>query len=447
MLLQELWITMSKFRIMDAEIKKQKITVKQIFMDHWPDFREKKWGTIPKEMQASVEEAVIKMLGCGDPANGFTKYMCTNCGEEKVVAFTCKSRFCSSCGKVYIENWVTKQVETIIDTPHRHTVFTVPEELRKKFYWDRGLIKDLSDKAAEVIEYWYKKQSKTKEYTVGIIAVVHTFGRDMKFNPHVHALVTEGAMDKFNVWKPVNYIPYEYLRKAWQKVLLGLIKEKFGKETKMRNLINMLYNRYRNGFYVHAETRMNDARGAAQYIGRYLARPAIAEYRILSYDGKRVRFWYEDHETKKIEELELDVLDFMGRLIMHIPKKYFKMVRRYGLYRRERNNQAKKVVSLWNYIRTKNVRKTKSFKPKELNWKERMIKEFGENPLECPKCKREMELWEIWHPKYGYIYDISRDAPEVKDDEQREGLGLGRSTDTIRRRETRGVLQLSLQAV
>jgi len=51
--------------------------------------------------------------------------------------------------------------------------------------------------------------------------------------------VTEGALDKYNVWKPVGYIPYEYLRKAWQKVLLDLMKEEFGHETKMRNLINM----------------------------------------------------------------------------------------------------------------------------------------------------------------------------------------------------------------
>lgn len=427
--------------------RESKITVKQIFKDHWPAFKKYKWQTIPVEMQASVEEAVEKMLGCGSPENGFVKYVCTDCGEEKIVGMTCKSRFCNSCGKLYIENWVNKQVETIIDTPHRHTVFTVPEELRARFYWNRSLIKDLSDKVADVIEYWYKKKSKTKDYKVGIIAVVHTFGRDMKFNPHVHALVTEGALDKFNVWKQVSYIPYEYLRKAWQKALMDLMKEKYGHEIKMRNLINSLYNRYRKGFYVHAETRMNDARGAAQYIGRYLARPAIAEYRILKYDGKMVLFWYEDHQTGKIVELELPALEFIGRLIMHIPKKHFKMVRRYGLYRRDRNAHARKVVSLWNYVRTKNLRKTRGLKTKKLNWKERIIREFGRNPIECSKCKKEMELWEIWHPKYGYIYDIARDAPEVKQDEQQRGLGVRRPTDTIRRRQTRGVLQLSLQAV
>jgi hypothetical protein len=191
---------------------------------------------------------------------------------------------------------------------------------------------------------------------------------------------------------------------------------------------------------------MNDARGAAQYIGRYLARPAIAEYRILKYDGKTVLFWYEDHQSGERVELELPVLEFMGRLIMHIPKKHFRMVRRYGLYRRDKNAEAKKVVSFWNYVRTKRIKKSREKVAKRLNWKERMIKEFGRNPIACSKCEKEMELWEIWHPKYGYIYDMSRDAPEVKEDEKRNGEGLG-IRDPIRRRETGGILQLSLQAV
>lgn len=427
---------------MSKKTAKRKITIKEIFSDHWPKFKQEKWYTIPEDMQASVDEAVEKMLGCGDPKNGYTKYVCTECGEQKVVGFTCKSRFCNTCGKVYIENWVNKQVETIIETSHRHAVFTVPEELRGKIYWNRSLIKDISDRVAGVIEHWYKERSKEKDYEVGIITVVHTFGRDMKFNPHIHALITEGAIDKYNIWKPIKYISYEYLRKAWQKVLMDLMKEKFGHETKMRNLINMLYHRYKKGFYVHAGTRMRDAKGAAQYIGRYLARPAIAEYRIINYDGEKVRFWYEDHQTGKRMEEELSAIDFIGRLIMHIPQKYFKMVRRYGLYRRGKNEQAKKIVGFWEYFNAKQKKKSRAFKANKLGWKERMIKEFGTNPIECPKCRKEMELWVIWHPKYGKIYDFLRDAPEVKQD----GKRLGRS-NTLRRWESNGVLQLSLQGM
>ncbi|AVX21504.1 Transposase zinc-binding domain-containing protein [Carboxydocella sporoproducens DSM 16521] len=87
---------------------------------------------------------------------GYAEYICTNCtgSKKKKVAFTCKSRFCNRCGKVYIEKWVEKQTERILEIGHRHMVFTVPEELRVMFYRNRDWLKDLSDKAAEVIQYW-----------------------------------------------------------------------------------------------------------------------------------------------------------------------------------------------------------------------------------------------------------------------------------------------------
>jgi hypothetical protein len=333
---------------------------------------------------------------------------------------------------VYIENWVNKQVERIIDVSHRHTVFTVPEELRGKIYWHRDLLKDLSDGVAEVIQYWYRNKAKSRGYEVGIITTVHTFGRDMGFNPHIHALVTEGAIDKLKNWKDVGYIPYDYLRKSWQKVLLEIIQKKFGKEPGIKKLINDLYRRYPKGFYVHAGTRMRDARGAAQYIGRYLARPAIAEYRIISYDGKKIKFWYIDHRTERRKEEELDALEFIGKLVMHVPKKHFRMVRRYGLYRRDINKLAQKIVGIYRYLKTKIKSKLKPKVIKKKRWKERLIQSFGQNPLKCPRCKSEMELWVIWHPQYGNIYDA---VVELKkgcvEDDGRKRRDVGRRYNSV----------------
>jgi len=412
------------------------IKIKQIFADHWDQFAEVNLHKIPKDMVDSVTESVEKMLRCGEPKYGYVKYVCLDCGKHhKIVGFSCKSRFCNRCGKVYIENWVNKQVERIIDVSHRHTVFTIPAELRGKFYWHRDLLKDLSDGVAEVIQYWYRNKAKIKGYEVGIITTVHTFGRDMGFNPHVHALVTEGALDKYKNWKDVGYIPYEYLRKSWQKVLLDIIKNKFGQEAGVKKLIYDLYRRYSKGFYVHARTRMKDARGAARYIGRYLARPAIAEYRIISYDGKKIKFWYVDHKDHERKEKELDALEFIGKLIMHIPKKHFKMVRRYGLYRRDINKLAQKVVSLCNYIKTRISSKLKPKVTKKQTWKERLIHNFGENPLVCPGCKSEMELWIIWHPRYGYIYNAIADLKGVCDENDgQKRQDMGRRGDSVSRR-------------
>lgn len=95
--------------------------------------------------------------------------------------------------------WAEKQRENMLRVVHRHSVFTIPGELRNFFYSKRELLKELQDGVYEVIKYWYSKK-KGSNFEVGVIAVLHTFGGDLKWNPHVHALVTEGAIDKNLKW-------------------------------------------------------------------------------------------------------------------------------------------------------------------------------------------------------------------------------------------------------
>ena len=80
-----------------------KETFKQFFRDHWEVF----WQTRGHHLGATVPEVVEKMLGCGDPASGYSTYRCEHCLEEKRVAFSCKSSFCLSCCKVYIDQWAS----------------------------------------------------------------------------------------------------------------------------------------------------------------------------------------------------------------------------------------------------------------------------------------------------------------------------------------------------
>ena len=137
-------------------------------------------------------ESVEKMLSCREPSNGYAEYICTHCGTKKNCPFTCKGRFCTSCGKKYTDQWVQRTVDELIDVPHRHLVLTIAEELREVFFGDRSLLKVMMDCAAQTaLEVL---QSQKSEAIPGILAVGHTFGRDLKFNPHVHLLMTEGGL-------------------------------------------------------------------------------------------------------------------------------------------------------------------------------------------------------------------------------------------------------------
>lgn len=387
--------------------------VKKILKDHFHGYWEMNKDTYPEVYRESIEDNVRKAIRCGTQDLGYARYECLGCREGEpepvLICFTCKSRFCHGCGKKYTDDWAAKQQERILNVPHRHTVFTIPKELRKYFWEDPNRLKQLGQEVDKVIQHYYRRKNKSKEYVVGVITVIHTFGRDLKYNPHIHALVTEGAMDKAKNWKYVDYIPYSYLRKAWQKLLLDLLKSWFPEDEKVKRIIDQLYQRYPYGFYVHAEQRMKNAKSAAKYIGRYLARPAIAEYRIVNYDGIHVHFWYEDHQTKKRVDVTLNAYRFIRLLIQHIPPKHFQLVGRFGLYSRRKNREAQKIVDVWNFMRTQQIEMVFERKQQKKSYRQRMIESFDRDPIQCPCCGHTMELVVIWHAKYGVLYHYAED--------------------------------------
>lgn len=406
-------------------MKNKKITIKQIFTDHFEGFWEKNNEKYPKEEREHIFEEVTKMINCGNTALGFVAYICMFCFNIIKLGFTCKSKFCVKCGKKYVSEWVEKKVKQILEVPHRHCIFTIPEQFRTYFFQNKKNLKELQDMVNEtIIEYAngvngknrkeYEKKKKRKKgnelWQIGMIGVVHTFGSNLGFNAHVHALIAEIKM-KGNEIVNMSFIDYEYLRKVWQYKLINFMIQK-RPEKKVEYL--KMYKNYSNGFYVNAASRMTSAKGAARYIGRYLARPAIAEYRILNYDGENVTFWYNDHETKQRVEETLKAEVFIGKLLMHIPPKYFKMARSYGLYAGSISIKVKKCFGLLQYINSglKAIHYTlKDYWQKKkikLTYRELMIRNFSKDPFECKLCRKIMELWQIWHTKYGYIYDLSK---------------------------------------
>lgn len=405
-------------------MKKLHDIFKENFEDFWYENKEK----YPKDMRNHIYTEVIKMIQCGTGLIGFVIYKCLKCLEELKIGFTCKSRFCNKCGQKYIKEWVEKQVNRILDVPHRHCVFTVPEEFRRFFFDNRKYLKELQDMVHEVIEEYangvnknnrkeYEKNKRRKKgdllWKVGIIGVVHTFGRNIRFNPHVHALVAEIKVKEKKIEK-MEYLNYSYLRRAWQYKLINFMIEK---NPKRKNEYLKYFKKYKDGFYVRAKTGMRSAIGCARYIGRYLAKPAVAEYRIIKYKNKRVVFWYIDHKTEKKVVEDIEVKEFMGRLLMHIPPKYFKMARRYGIYSSNIAKKVSKYVGLIKYIKSGlkkfqyTIKEYWNKKDIKISWREMMIESFSKDPLECKNCGSEMELWEIWHVKYGkifYLLDLAK---------------------------------------
>ena len=301
-------------------------SVKLIFQEHWENYLK-----IHKVRDIEKQE-VEKMLSCRDGSRGGFWYYCKNCDHYEFVPFGCNSRLCSCCGKRYTDQWSSMLAERLEKNIfHRHLVFGIPDMLWKYFQEDRKLYKVLMDVACKTINETFSKINH-REVIPGVIEVYHPFGRDVKHQPHVHMIVTEGGFTKEGKFvSSGNYIPYNALHKNWERHILKALKKRLPK-----GIVENAYRRYPNGFCVYVrKDRISSRKGLAKYIGRYVRHPAIANTRIIAYNGDAVRFYWKDHENKIHYKIML-VYDFISAIIQHVPEKNQKLVRYYGAYSRRK---------------------------------------------------------------------------------------------------------------
>ena len=214
-----------------------KFKIKDIFADNWVSFLADNPNLFIRPV---VDKEVRKTISCGSLSNGYAVYTCDNCNNYMFVPFTCKSRFCSSCGTKAILDRSETIASKAIKCPHRHITFTIHEALRPIFQADRSLLNLLFDASAQTILSWCYDLNHKENFKPGFISTLHTFGRDLKWNPHIHMLITEGFSGNFTVWKKNDFFPFEMLRKRFQSILLALLESHFGKD-KFKHIKSLVY--------------------------------------------------------------------------------------------------------------------------------------------------------------------------------------------------------------
>ena len=354
--------------------------LQEIFTDYYEEI---KYTLHPRPTEM---RNIDKMIHCGDSSYGGTMYGCPHCGQLKFVPFRCHSRFCPTCGNKYSMERTTSMACKLINVQHRHCVFTIDESLRDFFLNDRSLLHCLFHAVTSVVSRMFFNLNKSRNFTPGFIMVLHTFGRDLKWNPHIHCLISEGGYSDDGFWRNIYHFNYNYLRNSFRTALLNEMELKIGPSFK--KVKALCYSEHEHGFYVYAKPNKCDPSTVIKYIGRYLGRPVIATSRIDSYDGDSVTFHYNRHEDNKYVVETIPAIDFIKRLIRHIPEKNFKMIRYGGLYARHREEDKR----LHRAVSVQKKRLFLSF----TQWRTAILTSFGYDPLKCPNCRHDMEFLELY---------------------------------------------------
>lgn len=366
----------------EDKVKNRKtiFTIKRIFKDWWNKFL-KNYPNL--NIRDVVFNNVERMLKCQTWDLGYAIFKCPDCGNEKIVPHTCKSRMCSSCGNKYNVQRATSIFSKLFKYKHRHVVFTIPEDLRIYFRKDRKRLNYLFKAASITVNYWIKEKYKKKDIIPAYISILHTFGRSLIFNPHIHMiLMDDGISNKCKEFVKIDFFSYPSFRKRFMKVLLDMLEEDIGK-SEFRKVKNDLYFRYKEGFYVYAPpSKFKSYVDLIKYVCRYVARPVMAESRIIDYDGEYVTFWYQRHEDDLIIIEKIHAYEFISRIIVHIPDYNFKQIRFYGAYH---NSTILKIDVV------KLLPKEKADYKRILNnWRSLILLSFKSDPLICPVCKNIM---------------------------------------------------------
>ena len=317
-----------------------KPTVQDIFNRFYPAYIEQ---YSPSAIQVKTAHNIIN---CKTGAYGSNISICEDCGKIHIHHNSCRNRCCPMCQAIPKELWMDARREDVLDAPYFHLVFTVPDILNPVILSNQKLLYDALYHATSATISELAADTKYLGAKVGYICILHTWGSEMNFHPHIHTILLGGGLTVKNQWKDNGndfFLPIRVISKVFRGKYLDELKllwkeEKlqfYGSSEKYRNhyiFQELLDTCYTMEWIPYCKKTFNGAQSVINYLGKYTHRIAISNYRIISMDEQTVTFSVKDyHNEGRWKNLTLSGIEFIRRFLMHVPPKRFVRIRHYGL--------------------------------------------------------------------------------------------------------------------
>jgi len=375
-------------------------TMRDVLKRFYPDFREQ------HTVSAEQSKAAWHIMNCKTGAFGSNIARCARCGHIQYHHNSCRDRSCPMCQAISNELWADTQNEFLLDVEYYHVVLTCPQELYPLIYANQKELYSLFFRAAS--ETLTELASSHIGGMPGFIAVLHTWGSDLSYHPHLHVLITGGGLGKDKTWhsgKPGYLFPGKAIAKLFRgKFLAGLRRihnasrlvyygwaKELEQEEAFQDLLKTCYGKQ---WVSDIRKSFAGAESVMRYLGRYTHRIAIGNSRILRMDDSSVTFRVKDYKNGGVwKEQTLSGVEFVRRFLMHIPPRHFVRVRHYGLLCSRNKNT---LIPLCRQLL--GCRKFLS-KLKDLKKSAVIHRIYHKDVTVCPRCGAHMSLETIRSPR------------------------------------------------
>jgi len=280
-------------------------TIKDIFRDYGPEYIQRFADRMPTDHRKVIDA----IINCRSAHYGASIYQCTQCGKNHVVYRCCGNRHCPNCQHHKTRQWLQTQLDRQLPGHHFMITFTVPEKLRRFIRSHQRLgFAAMFAASSQTI----KKLAADPKYIggdlPGFFGVLHTWGRQMPYHPHIHYIVPGGALSKADGKWHCSRIDFFLPVKAMSKIF----------KTKFRDLI--IVNCQAVGAGQHS----------LKYLAHYVFKVAISNSRIVKLENREVFFKYLKPQSNRWRTMAVDVMEFMRRFLQNVLPTGFMKIRYYG---------------------------------------------------------------------------------------------------------------------
>ena len=325
-----------------------------------------------------------------------TEYMgghieaCEDCGTVRHAYNSCRNRHCPKCGAIDKEKWIIAREADLLSVKYFHVVFTVPDKLNSLFMNNQVAMYNLLFTVAWDV---LKDFGNTKRWLggqIGATAILHTWGQNLQYHPHVHFIIPAGALMPGNKWKQSRsrgkyLFKVEQLSEVFQARFVELARILVAAKVILGKVPHGLF---ANDWVVFAKQAFGGPKQVISYLGRYTHRTAISNDRILAVNQETVTFTWKDYKHDYATQITtLPGEAFIRRFCMHILPPGFTRIRHYGFL-----SSASKRKSL------AIIRAELNATPVERNqktWQEIAFEKMDIKPGVCKCCGGKMIVIEI----------------------------------------------------
>ena len=322
------------------------LEVADILRGHGPAWRAANRGHVSLD-QLKVMSAIER---CRTAALGGHVARCENagCGHTLIAYNSCRNRHCPKCQAVAAKAWLAERQAELLPVPYFHVVFTLPAAIADIAYQNKTVVYDLLLKTAAETLITIAADPKRLGAQIGLTAVLHTWGSAMTHHPHAHIIVPGGgfAPDRQH-WiacRPGFFLSVRVLSRLFRRLFLerltaayhagrlqffadqAALAEPAAFQARLAALRKIEW-------VVYAKRPFGGPEAVLAYLSRYTHRIAIANSRLVAFDGERVTFKWKDYRAKadaRYKLMTLDADEFIRRFLIHVLPDGFHRIRHYG---------------------------------------------------------------------------------------------------------------------